>query len=238
MDRLCVVIDEPREDRKKALHDALAAYAVSRDTEVEIRWIKPSAGEAEILSACAEAQAAFVSAGEPERAAWIGGLLYRSNPLCALVYCGGPLSGGARELTAYFSALFPARPALYLDCPGNRDYFRALSAIAAEAAREGLFHWETKGMRYRVPCSAILYFRSQRNYVCLRLKSGEEHAFLGKLSGVEPLLPRGLFLRVHQSFLVNRAEILLVDKGRKALRLSSGEEIFISKAHYKEALAL
>lgn len=65
-----------------------------------------------------------------------------------------------------------------------------------------------------------------------------EYSWIGKLAKVEQMLPDKLFVRVHQSYLVNKATILLIDKGKKAVRLSSGEDIFISKAHYKETLEI
>ena len=91
-------------------------------------------------------------------------------------------------------------------------------------------------MKYRVPYDSVLYFRSDRNYVILRLKNGSEYSFLGKLANVEQQLPADLFVRVHQSYLVSKAEILLIDKQKKSVRVNSGEDIYISKAHYKETL--
>ena len=238
MERFCVVVYETMEERKKTLHDALAAYAVKRNVEVVIRWLKPSARDEEIRHACTEAQLAFVSTAEAERAALIGKLLYQANPAGALAYYGYEIPSDIRETVEYFTRLFPARPVLYLNQPGYREYYRAAEAAAEdEFQKKNRFFWETKGMQYRVAYDAVLYFRSERNRVVLHLKNGEEYAFLGKLSHVEQLLPAGFFVRVHQSYLVNRAEILLIDKGRKTLRMRTGEEIFISKAHYKEALA-
>ena len=237
MERFCVVVYETMEERKKTIHDVLATYAVKRNVEVVIRWLKPSVRDEEIRHACTEAQLAFVSAAEAERATLIGKLLYQVNPECALAYYGYEIPGDILELVEYFTRLFPARPVLYLNQPGYRDYYRAVEAAAEdEVQKKNRFSWETKGMQYRVPYDAILYFRSERNRVVLHLKNGEEYTFLGKLSHVEQLLPIGFFVRVHQSYLVSRAAILLIDKGRKILRMSTGEEIFISKAHYKEAL--
>ena len=70
----------------------------------------------------------------------------------------------------------------------------------------------------------------------MRLKNGAEYSFLGKLTNIEQQLPPNVFVRVHQSYLIKRSEILLIDKQKKAVQLSNGEEIFISKAHYKETL--
>ena len=123
MERLCVVIYEASETGKKTLHDVLAAYAIEKNVEVTIKWLKPSAKETEIASACVEAQVAFVSAGETERATLVGRVLYRVNPTCALVYFGENIPEGKQALVSYFSNLFPARPVLYLDRPGQQELF-------------------------------------------------------------------------------------------------------------------
>ena len=236
MERLCVVIYETSETGKKTLHDVLAAYAIEKNVEVTIKWLKPSAKETEIASACVEAQMAFVSAGETERATLIGRVLYRVNPTCALIYFGENIPEGKQVLVSYFSNLFPARPVLYLDRPGQQEYFNAVRDLSERESETGLFVWETKGMKYRIPYGSILYFRSERNYVYMSLKNGAEYSFLGKLTNIEQQLPPNVFVRVHQSYLIKRSEILLIDKQKKAVQLSNGEEIFISKAHYKETL--
>lgn len=238
MEQLCVLIYEASESEQRVLHDVLAAYSITRDTEIVIKWLKTSAKENEIISACTEAQLAFVNTLETERAIQIGKLLYQSNPGCALVYYGQAIPNELQKLAAYFISLFPARPVLYLDRPKRQDYYHAMDVCTQSDLRQKTFVWETRGMRYRLPYGSILYFRSERNHIYIRLKNGTEHTFLGKLSNVEQLVPAQIFIRIHQSYLVNRAEILLIDKGRKAVRLSSGEDIFISKAHYRNTLEI
>ena len=238
MDRLYVLIYETAEDVKKTIHDALAAYTIARNSEVIIKWLKSPAKNDEILSACCEAQIALINAGEKERSVRIGRLLYQVNPVCPLVYYGCGLPQNAREIVSYFSSLFPARPILYLDQPTDREYYQTISKMADQAALRGNFIWETKMMKYRFPYSSILYFRSERNYIYLHLKSGAEYSFLGKLAEVERRIPAQHFIRAHQSYLINRNEIVLVDKQKKAVQLSTGEEIFVSKSHYKEVLSV
>ena len=238
MERLCLVIYEISETGRKALHDSLAAYSIAENVELIIKWLKPSAKEEEIVSACTEVQIAFVNAGDTQKATKIGSLLYQTNPTCALTYYGDCVPQDGRELIAYFSRLFPARPILYLDSPGERDFYQALRTFWNRGACQKRFVWETKGMKYRVPYDSILYFRSERNYVIMRLKNGDEYSFLGKLANVEQQLPADLFVRVHQSYLISKAEILLIDKQKKTVRLSSGEDVYISKAHYKKTLEI
>ena len=238
MERLCLVIYETSETGKKALHDSLVAYSIAENIELIIKWLKPSAKEDEIISACTEAQIAFVNASDIQKAEQIGILLYQTSPTCALTYYGHSVPQDVRELIAYFSRLFPARPILYLDSPREKDFYQALRTLSNHNACQKRFGWETKGAKYRIPYDSILYFRSDRNYVIMQLKNGNEYSVLGKLANVEQQLPADLFVRVHQSYLINKTEILMIDKQKKAVRLSSGEDIYISKAHYKETLEI
>lgn len=237
MDRLCVMLFETSDSIKKMLREVLVAYAVRQNVEVVIQWLKLPLTEDAIRGACVEAQLAFVSAEDADRAILIGRLLYRTNPECRLVYYGGAVPQETANTVRYFADLIPSGPIRYLHQPSRRDFSDTLSDLFAEAVGKKHFLWENKGMKYRIPYGSIRYFRSDRNYVYLRLVNGNEYAFLGKLSGVEAQLPKELFVRVHQSYLVNRMEILAVDKQKKTVLLRSGEELYISKARYQETMA-
>jgi len=216
----------------------LAAYAIASNMEIIIKWLKPAAREREIAAACAETRIAFLSTEETEQAVWIGKLLCQTNPDCALIYYGRVVPRTVQESFTYFSGLFPARPILYLDRPADQDYCRAIDTVFSHTASRKLFVWETKGMKLRVPCGSILYFRSERNHVCVHMKDDTEYSYLGRIANAEQRLPRGMFVRVHQSYLINKSEILLIDKSRKTVRMSNGEDIYISRSHYQETLEI
>lgn len=237
MERLCVMIYETDARARNLLHDVLVAYAVRQDVEVIIHWLKEPVQPDSVREAGLEANLAFLCADDAERARQIGALLYQANPACALLYYGSIVPQVFEETVRYFTALFPPRPIRYLHRPTRQDFADALMALSAAISAQKHFFWETKSMKYRLPYGSIRYFRSDRNYVYVQLQSGAEYAFLGKLSAIEPQLPKSLFVRVHQSYLVNRTEIIAVDKQKKAILLRGGEELFISKARYPETLA-
>ena len=238
MEPLCVVVDAQSEDGKRLFHDVLAAYSIGQNIEITIKWLKAAVTEDEVRSACTDAQIAFVNASDPVRATMIGNAVCVQNSHCALVYYDFSLPEGTQALVQYFSRLIPARPIRYLLQPTRSECYQTVSQLHRNAARQKLFEWETKGLKYRIPFESILYFRSERNHIFLHLKNGSEYSFLGKLSSVEQMVPNCCFVRVHQSYLVSRSSILLVDKQKKSVRLCNGEDIYISKAHYKETLEI
>lgn len=236
MDRFCVAIYEPEEQVRKTLHELLVAYAIQQNTEVVIHWLKGAAEEKDLADACTQAQLALISAADGALAAQLGILLHRINGACGLIYYGDGARQDVAATVDYFSRLIPAAPIRYLHRPTAQDFSRALWQFCCQAGQEH-FLWENKGMKYRVPYGVIQYFRSDRNYVYLHLTSGTEYSFLGKLSNLERQLPPQRFVRVHQSYLVNLAEIVAIDKQQKAVCLRSGDTLFISKARYKQTMA-
>lgn len=238
MERLCVLVYETSEDIKKTLRDLLIAYSIEQDIEVVIQWLKPPIREAAVRKASAEAQLAFVNTDDPNTAVLIGEQVYQCVPDCALIYYGSKLPETACEVKTFLEKLFPARPVRFLDSPNRLMFHQALHELADSAFRSNRFCWENKGMRYRIPYESISYFRSDRNYVHIQLANGTHYSFIGKLTNVEQRLPKNRFVRIHQSYLVNSTKIDVIDKGRKTVLLNSGEEIYISKAHYKEALGV
>lgn len=238
MERLCVLIYEKAENLKKMIREVLVAYAVAQDTEVEIKWLQAPVIPQAVVEACAEVQVAFVNADDRDTATLIGGLIHRTVGDCALIYYGTKVPENAEQSVAYFTSLFPARPIAYLSCPQRSAFEQILRQKTEAGLWEKRFCWENKGMKYRVPQESIVYFRSDRNHVYVHLTNGKEYPFMGKLSNVEQRLPEGNFVRVHQSYLVNAKQIDMVDKGNKTVILNNGEQIYISKAHYKEALGV
>lgn len=236
MERLCIMVYELSERMKTVLHDAFVAYAIDHNIEVEVKWLKSSIDKKALQGICAEVQIAFVNSGNTETAVRIGQLLHSINPECRLIYYGNRVPADMRGVINYFAELISSGPIRYLHEPNQKDLSETLRLQSSVIFGQKHFIWENKGMKYRLPYGSIQYFSSGRNYVYIRLSGGGEYSFLGKLSNIESQLPKDLFVRIHQSYLVNLNEIIAVDKQKKTICLRSGEELFISKAHYKETI--
>lgn len=101
-----------------------------------------------------------------------------------------------------------------------------------------VFTIREKGREYKVNTSDILYLRAEGNYVCMQLKDRHYlHRFT--MNAVESELDPARFLRIHRSFIVNRAHI------RNARYSGNNEFIFsmanneriVSGRSYKEQIA-
>lgn len=88
----------------------------------------------------------------------------------------------------------------------------------------------------RVNYMDILWFESRQRTVILHGKK-QEIVFYAKLSEVYELIPREMFLRCHQSYIVNCNMIECIDKTRKCISLTNGKKIEISKSYYQDVIS-
>ncbi len=236
MERFGVLIYEPSEEKRKRFHKLFVSYAISANIEVLIKWVHPNAEEKAVFTAGIESQAAFINTSDGECAYSIGKIIYRANHNCALIYYGFETPDGTAELIKYFRGMLPSRPVMYLDKPDDKVLYTTLNDTFEREMQKERFEWEARNFKYRIPYSNILYFRSDRNNVYIHLENGTEYSFYGKLAQIEERLPKSVFVRIHQSYLVNKCAINLIDKTQKNALLRNGETVYISRAHYKEAL--
>jgi len=81
---------------------------------------------------------------------------------------------------------------------------------------------------YRIPMKEILFFETSASHRLTLYSKFQSIEFRGDLSKIEQELPDD-YLRVHQSFLVNKEAVSRVDKKRNILTLKDGSEIPISR---------
>jgi two-component system LytT family response regulator len=100
------------------------------------------------------------------------------------------------------------------------------------------FTIKDKGREHKVKAEDILYLRAEGNYLCLQLK---ERSFLYRMTmnAVESELDPARFMRIHRSYIVNRAHV-------RSSRYSGNNEFIFSMANnerivsgrsYKEQIA-
>lgn len=88
---------------------------------------------------------------------------------------------------------------------------------------------------YQIPMKEIFYLEISGSHQVTLHSKYRSVEFRGDLSKIEKELNCD-YVRVHQSFLVNREQITLVDKKNNTLRLKDGNEIPISRRGKRELL--
>ncbi len=134
--------------------------------------------------------------------------------------------------------IFLYRPSAVLtNLENNEQIKRALVWTCQEYIRANpIFTIRNKEEILRIPYSDILWFESRRRIVILHSRK-QEISFYAKLSDVYELLPGELFLRCHQSYIVNCNKISRIDKVQNCIYLTTGHTIGMSKNYYQDVLS-
>ena len=129
----------------------------------------------------------------------------------------------------------------YLLKPVSYEQFAATVATVAEsvaagrrrsaAARDGFVYVKSEYKLVRVDLADISHIEGVKDYVKIYL--GGRRRALMSLMGMKTLedsLPRGQFIRVHRSFIVNMAKVTMIDRGRIVV----GEDYIPVSESYKD----
>lgn len=106
-----------------------------------------------------------------------------------------------------------------------------------QKSKNQCFYIKTKTRIVKIPYSNINYFESiQRQVILHGPDDNNTYAFLAKLDDVDVSLPKNIFCRCHKSMIINLHNVKVLDKSTKQFVLNNGEEVDISKGHYKEVI--
>ena len=129
----------------------------------------------------------------------------------------------------------------YLLKPVSYEQFAATVVTVAEsvaagrrrsaAARDGFVYVKSEYKLVRVDLADISHIEGVKDYVKIYL-GGRRRALMSLMSmkTLEDSLPRGQFIRVHRSFIVNMAKVTMIDRGRIVV----GEDYIPVSESYKD----
>lgn len=104
-----------------------------------------------------------------------------------------------------------------------------------EKKEKGSLYINTKMKNIRIPYSHITFLESRRHQIIVHnVLQKDIFAFTATLDEVEKSFPKELFIRCHQSYLVNFCHIHQLDYTNRQFVLYSGETVDISKRYYKQ----
>lgn len=155
-----------------------------------------------------------------------------------------------RQKNFYVSIIFTADPdqnifdllqyrpsAVINDVEDKKQILNALQyAYNEQRQLRPYFTVKNKDTLMRIPFSDIIYFESKLRVVVLYTKK-QAIEFYSKLGDVLPLLPQDTFVRCHQSYIVNLAQVNSLDKANRCFNTGLGKNIEISKSYYTEVLS-
>ena len=98
-----------------------------------------------------------------------------------------------------------------------------------EKSREHKFFYRWRGQTRAIPYEKILFISSREHKVFIQCKDGAEQEFKGKLDEIAAQLKGNIFLRCHQSFLVN---VYQVDSLSRNEIMVFGHRVPVSRRYY------
>lgn len=135
---------------------------------------------------------------------------------------------------SYMKESFEIRPFRFLVKPVCEEQMEKCFRAAYEdiCSTDSYFRYTSQRVHYKILIREIFYFESNRRKVKI-VTEKETFEFYGKLNDVEKSLKRGkeVFLRAHQSFLVNYKYV--AGLGYDFLVLNNGKRISISEDRRK-----
>ena len=154
--------------------------------------------------------------------------LRKVNMTAAVIFTNADY-GKLNELLKY-------RPSALID-PGDVDQVTESLAfcIAEQLHSRRYFTIRNKEALLRVDFEDISRIES-RQRIAMMYAGGKVYEFYAKLGDIFQSLPQDLFVRCHQSHIVNMNQVRTLDKSGRCFHLNSGEIIEISKANYAQVL--
>lgn len=132
--------------------------------------------------------------------------------------------------------LLKLRPSALIDPRDAAQVNESLAYCIAEQLRSRrYFTIRSKEALLRVDFEDISHIES-RQRIAVMYAGSKVYEFYAKLGDIFQSLPQDLFLRCHQSYIVNMAYVRTLDKSGRCFHLRSGEIIEISKANYAQVL--
>lgn len=227
---LCIGLYEPDIERCRQMRQRIVGYSLRQNLDISVYYIMD--GTQKVEKYADSLQIALISM-DADMAIPLAQRVYHANPDCRIGYY--------KSETCDLEPALAARPFTFYRWEKDGGSFdRKLDAILEDIlSAGGIFRYETRKTSLTLPVRDILYFQSNLKNVQIRTgEAGQSHSIFCKLADLERLLEaQGLayrFLRIHQSYIVNKCHIRLLNKPEHQLLLNNGEQLPISNGYYHQ----
>lgn len=134
------------------------------------------------------------------------------------------------------SSLIKYRPTFLIHVGNDSELIKSVRWCCNEQLHaRSYFTVKNKDVQMRIKYDNISYFESHQRIVIMHTTQ-QKIEFYAKLGDVQVLLPDDIFVRCHQSYIVNMGRVKMLDKTAKCFVMLSGDTIDISKSYYSAVL--
>lgn len=231
-----IAVYEERAELRSLIRRHIGEYAFRENLICRTLWMDRLPGEEKRAEFFPQIQLALISLDMPEPQR-VAAELYRANGDCRIVFFSGQ--------DADLRPLLPVRPIgffRYPETPESPSLDGLIASVVSDiCGNAGSFAVENRDGLYILQTESILYFRSELKNVSIRLTDDSSVLMVRKLSEIQSALTEQRlaerFLRVHQSYIVNRSHIRCLDRRNHWLELTGGEQLPVSDSRYEAVRA-
>lgn len=228
-----ISVYEERQKVRSLIHRQIEKYAFQSNLIYRTLWMEriPSSEKREELFP--QIQMALLSLDMPD-AQLIAQELYRFNEDCRIIFFS--------EQDYDLIPLLSVRPIGFFRRSGEPAQPQSLEELLAAVISDirtcaSSFVIENREGLYILKAGGILYFQSELKNVSIRCDTQPSILVVRKLSEIQNnLADQNLadeFIRIHQSYIVNRSHISYLDKRNHWVELSNGERLPVSDSKYE-----
>lgn len=222
-----IIVCENDNQKAENIRLQLCRFSGPLSQTVNVYWLKGSKMLKYAEQYSREAHLAIVSM-DLANGTEIARSVHQENSLCRLLIHSGEL----RELPNWV----PSGPVSF--CKVDQ-LCAELTRLAEEISMDqNIFSFSSRKEKHFLPYQDITYFQSDLRYVDVVAFEKNQGRFQGKLDEVQDHTPPKMFLRIHQSFLVNVHCITGIDFASHEILISNGDRLPISTKYYKQVCAV
>lgn len=228
-----IAIYESRQDVRTLLRQHIAEYAFQTNLIHQTLWMTCMPSLEKRLQFFPQVQLALLSLDMPNTQQ-IAAELYQCNKDCRIIF----FSEAASDLVPLLSV----RPIGFYQYMNHTNPPSSLGELLASVISDIRTHTdsfaiESKDGLYILKTDCILYFQSELKNVSIQCDALPAIQLVRKLSEIQRSLAEqhleDAFIRIHQSYIVNKAHICHLDKRNHWIALSNGEQLPVSDSKYE-----
>lgn len=228
-----ISVYEERQEVRSVIHKQIEEYAFRSNLIYRTLWMSRIPSIDKRTELFPQIQLALLSLDMPN-AQFIAKEVYRFNKDCRIIFFS--------EISHNLLPLLSVRPIGFFLHSDQSEQPRSLgelfSAVISDIRNHASsFVIENRDGLYILKTDGILYFQSELKNVSIQCVTQPSILIVRKLSEIQNNLAdqnlTDAFIRIHQSYLVNRLHIRSLDKRNHWVELSNGERLPISDSKYE-----
>lgn len=213
---------------QKQFRDELVRWAISSGNEVDIAFPLPKINALQELISIYDLLIVDEAALQQIKSNLMS--IYNKNPSCFTIF--------THVHPQNICEFLEIRPVGYIGTAGEDGKIRKYASMQVDFLQSSnqIYQISTRDGIRSVTISDILFCQSDLKYVVITTQQGDSYRRLGTLNSLQQELTND-FLRIHQSYLVNKKMICGLDKTNHSLVLQGGTCVPFSKAYTSDVYA-